>query len=269
MPDVWTNFNDLDPSTQERLSDVLETRGSAAAQQAMRRAFLSEIELPTAACVLDVGCGTGTLTRLLGRWPGVASATGVDPGTPLIKKARQLAQGIENIVFREADGGALPFEAGTFDVATFDSVLSHISEPERALTEVLRVLRPGGWLGIFDGDYSTTTVAIGEHDPLQQCVDAMMANSVNDRWIVRRLPALVRRLGFELVGFRSHGFVENIEPTYMLTVIDRGVEILRVAGRISEATAGVLKAEARRRVDDGMFFGHIAYASLTARKPIA
>lgn len=269
MPDVWTNFNDLDPSTQERLSDVLETRGRAAAQQAMRRAFLSEIEVPTGARALDVGCGTGTLTRLLGRWPGVASATGVDPGRPLVEKARQLAQGLENIVFREADGGALPFEAGTFDVATFDSVLSHMSEPERALAEAFRVLRPGGWLGIFDGDYSTTTVAIGEHDPLQQCVEAMMASSVNDRWIVRRLPALVRRLGFDVVGFCSHGFVENVEPTYMLTVIDRGVEILRGAGRISDAAATALKGEARRRVDDGVFFGHIAYASLTARKPTA
>ncbi len=269
MADVWTNFNDLDASTQERLADILETRGSAAAQQAMRRAFLSEIEFPTGARVLDVGCGTGTLTRLLGSWPGVASATGVDPGTPLIKKARQLAKGHANIVFREADGGALPFEEGTFDIATLDSVLSHMSEPERALAEALRVLRPGGWLGIFDGDYSTTTVAIGERDPLQTCVDAMMAKSVNDRWIVRRLPALVRRLGFEIASFRSHGFVENREASYMVTVIDRGVDILRDDGRIADATAAALKAEARRRVDDGMFFGHIAYASLTARKPIA
>jgi hypothetical protein len=53
----------------------------------------------------------------------------------------------------------------------------------------------------------------------------------------------------------------------MLTVIDRGVEILRAAGRISDATAEVLKSESRRRADDGLFFGHIAYASLTARSP--
>jgi ubiquinone/menaquinone biosynthesis C-methylase UbiE len=267
MPDVWTDFNDLDASTQQRLAEVLETRGSAAAQQAMRGELLSAIEFPTGARVLDVGCGTGTLTRRLSRWPGVASVTGVDPGTPLIEKARQLARGIENVVFREAEGAALPFEEAAFDVATFDSVLSHMSEPERALTEARRVLRPGGWLGIFDGDYSTTTVAIGEHDPLQRCVDAMMASSVHDRWIVRRLPALVRRLGFEVIGFRSHGYLENLDAAYMLTIIDRGADILRAAGTIAEATAAALKAEARRRVDDGVSFGHIAYASLTARKP--
>lgn len=267
MPDVWTNFNDLDASTQRRLAEVLETRGSAAAQQAMRWDFLAAIGFPTGARVLDVGSGTGTLTRRLGRWPGVASVTGVDPGTSLIEQARQLAQGIENVVFREADGAALPFEVGTFDVATFDSVLSHMSEPERGLAEALRVLRPGGWLGIFDGDYSTTTVAIGEHDPLQQCVDAMLASSLHDRWIVRRLPALVRRAGFEVIGFRSHGYVEDLDAAYISTIIDRGADILRATGTIVEATAAALKAEARRRVDDGVFFGHIAYASLTARKP--
>jgi hypothetical protein len=53
----------------------------------------------------------------------------------------------------------------------------------------------------------------------------------------------------------------------MLTIIDRGADILRAAGTIAEATAAALKAEARRRVDDGVSFGHIAYASLTARKP--
>lgn len=267
MPDVWTNFNDLDPSTQERLSNVLEMRGAAAAQQAMRKAFLSQIEFPVSARVLDVGCGTGTLTRLLGRWPNVASTTGIDPGGALIKKARELAQGLDNVVFREADGAAMPFEPGTFDVATLDSVLSHMAAPERALAEAFRVLRPGGWLGVFDGDYSTTTVAIDEHDPLQACVDAMMASSVNAPRIVRGLPGLVRRLGFESVDFRSHGFVENVEVSYMLTVVDRGADILRDAGRISDATAAALKGEARRRVDDGIFFGHIAYASLTARKP--
>ncbi|MGE0867582.1 MAG: class I SAM-dependent methyltransferase [Kofleriaceae bacterium] len=269
MTDVWTNFNDLDSQMQQRLAEVLETRGSASSQQAMRQAFLSQIEFPKRARVLDVGCGTGTLTRLLGRWPDVASVTGVDPATHLIDRARSLARGLDHVDFREAKGGSLPFDVPAFDVVTFDSVLSHIDDPERALGEALRVLRPGGQLGIFDGDYSTTTVAIGEHDPLQPCVDAMMASSVNDRWIVRRLPALVRRLGFEVIGLRSHGFVDDSDATYMLTVVDRGVEILRTAGRIADATAAALKAEARHRVERGSFFGHIAYASLTARRPIA
>jgi hypothetical protein len=53
---------------------------------------------------------------------------------------------------------------------------------------------------------------------------------------------------------------------YMLAIIDRGADALLAGGRISVEAADALKTEARRRSDAGEFFGHIAYASLIARK---
>jgi SAM-dependent methyltransferase len=267
MPDVYSNIATLDPAMQERLAGVLETRGADPQQQAMRRTFLADIPFPARARVLEVGCGTGVLTRTLARWPEVDAVTGVDPAPSLIARARELAADLPNVTFEEADGGSLPFEEGRFDVVVFDSVLCHMVEPERGLAEAIRVLRPGGRLAVFDGDYATTTVALGDQDPLQACVDVMMVNSVNDRWLVRRLPALVRARGLEVTSFRSHGYVNTTEGGYMLTVVERGVDFLQTAGRIGEETAAALKAEARRRVAAGSFFGHIAYGSLVARKP--
>jgi ubiquinone/menaquinone biosynthesis C-methylase UbiE len=214
-----------------------------------------------------VGCGTGVLTRVLAGWPGVGEVVGVDPAPSLLGRARELAADRPNVAFREADGRSLPFDDATFDAVVFDSTLSHVPGPDGALAEAARVLRPLGWLAAFDGDYATTTVALGDHDPLQACVDAMMASSVTDRWLARRLPALVRARGLEVARFRSHGFVETTEGGYMLTVVDRGADILHASGQIGAAAAAALKAEARRRVDTGTFFGHIAYASLAARKP--
>jgi hypothetical protein len=66
---------------------------------------------------------------------------------------------------------------------------------------------------------------------------------------------------------RSHGFVETGAGDYTLSVVDRGADQLRASGQIGDDLAGALKAEARRRVQAGAFFGHIAYASLLARKP--
>jgi ubiquinone/menaquinone biosynthesis C-methylase UbiE len=267
MPDVWATVAELEPSVQERLAGVLETRGADPQQQAMRRVFLSGITFPARAHVLEVGCGTGVLTRVLARWPGVGTVIGIDPAASLIREAQRLASSIANVSFREADGRSLPFGDDAFDVVVFDSTLSHVPGPDRALAEAHRVLRPAGSLAVFDGDYATTTVALGDHDPLQACVDAMMANSVNDRWLMRRLPSLVRAGGFEEAHFRSHGYAETGGGAYMLSVVDRGADILHAFGAIGEATAAALKAEARRRVESGTFFGHIAYASLTARKP--
>lgn len=267
MADVWTTVRDLDPATQERLADVLEKRGADPQQQALRRAFLQEVPFPRDARVLDVGCGTGVLTRLLARWPSVASVVGVDPAPALLEKARAAAAGMPNASFREGDGRSLPFDGATFDVVTSDSMLSHVPGPERAVEEAHRVLRAGGCLAVFDGDYATTTVALGDHDPLQVCVDAMMANSVTDRRILRRLTAIVAACGFEVASFRSFGFAEIGNDGYMLTVVDRGADILCSQGNIGTETAAALKAEARRRLRAGRFFGHIAYAGLIARKP--
>jgi hypothetical protein len=68
------------------------------------------------------------------------------------------------------------------------------------------------------------------------------------------------------VHLRSHGFVQVAEPEYMLSIVDRGADALVASGRIGEQVGNALKREARGRIATGTFFGHIAYASLTAGK---
>ena len=112
MPDVWAAVAELDEPTQERLADVLETRGADPGQQAMRRAFLAEVDFPEHARVLEVGCGTGVVTRVLARWPGVAKVVGIDPAPSLLARARVLTADLPNVSFQAADGRSLPFDGG-------------------------------------------------------------------------------------------------------------------------------------------------------------
>lgn len=91
-----------------------------------------------------------------------------------------------------------------------------------------RVMRASGWLRAFDGDYGTATVALADHEPLQICVDAMVANSVNDRRLVRRLPVLVRNAGFEQMRFTSHGFAETEGGAYAVDRRPRRRSALRI-----------------------------------------
>ena len=116
--------------------------------------------------------------------------------------------------------------------------------PERALAEALRVVRPRGWLAIFDVDYPTTTVALGDPDPLQACMDAAMEDAVHAQWFGRRLPALVR--GFEPPRFRGHGFVKTNEAGYMPTVVDRSINDQRSPEVYLRHTPG--RRERHRRV---------------------
>jgi arsenite methyltransferase len=90
---------------------------------------------------------------------------------------------------------------------------------------------------------------------------------LNDPGLVRRLPALLRSAGFELLGLGSHGYLQTDQPAYMLTLVDRGADALASSGRIGPELCAALKAEARRRAETDQFFGFIGFASFIARKP--
>ncbi|MER8765972.1 MULTISPECIES: methyltransferase domain-containing protein [unclassified Mesorhizobium] len=266
MPDVYAQITTADPAVVAVLINAMELRAADPRQKAIRHSFFSSIDFPERARVLEGGCGSGPISRELARWPGVNEVVGLDPSPIFLAKARELAADIPNLNFVEGDARSLPHEDNSFDVVIFHTCLTHVPGPEKALTESLRVLRPGGCLAIFDGDYATTTVAIGDHDPLQDCVDAAMAALVNDRWLTRRLPLLAKSAGFVVEKFDSYGYAQIAAPDYMLTLVDRGADILAGWKRLDKALGDGLKHEARRRVETGEFFGFIAFAGLIARK---
>lgn len=266
MPDLYATISDVPQDVQERLAGVLEMRAADARQREMLKSYLSEIEFPENAQVLEIGCGTGAITRTLAQWPRVAKAIGVDPSATFVSKAESLSTAIANVSFKLADGKSLPFDASSFDVVVVHTTLCHVPGPEQLLSEAARILRTRGWLAIFDGDYATATVSTAGDDPLKVCVDAFRSGFVHDPWLVRRLPSLISAAGLRALPMRSHGYVEAPEGGYMLSWIDRGADVLHQAGRIGKETADALKAEARRRSEAKAWFGHIAFASVLARK---
>src|SRR5436190_3386198 len=93
--------------------------------------------------VLDVGCGTGSLTFTLPEIANVASVTGVDWTGPYVEFA-QARNTDPRISFRAADARALPFEDNSFDRAFSMLVLQFIPDAARAVAEMRRVVQPVG-----------------------------------------------------------------------------------------------------------------------------
>jgi ubiquinone/menaquinone biosynthesis C-methylase UbiE/DNA-binding transcriptional ArsR family regulator len=96
----------------------------------------------------DLGCGTGQVTAALA--PFVARVIAVDASAAMLQAAKKRLQGSDNIDLRRGDLEALPIDDGRLDAATLMLVLHHVPEPERALGEVARVLKPGGRALIVD-----------------------------------------------------------------------------------------------------------------------
>jgi ubiquinone/menaquinone biosynthesis C-methylase UbiE len=98
--------------------------------------------------VLEVGCGSGIAVQLFAESGANVTAVDLTPWAVATTRARLAAFGLDGKVF-EADGEALPFENGSFDLVFSWGVIHHSTDMERALSELVRVCRPGGQVVIM------------------------------------------------------------------------------------------------------------------------
>jgi len=105
--------------------------------------------------VLDIGCGSGTITTGLARRAG--RVVGLDMSAEVVDAARAHADDcrLSNASFEVGSVYDLPWDDNSFDVVYAHQVLQHLSDPVRALKEAQRVLRPGGIVAVRDSDYET------------------------------------------------------------------------------------------------------------------
>lgn len=96
----------------------------------------------------DLGCGTGQVTAALA--PFVSRVISVDASAAMLQAAKKRLHGSENVDLRRGELEALPIDDAMLDAATMMLVLHHVPEPERALAEVARVLKPHGRIVIVD-----------------------------------------------------------------------------------------------------------------------
>jgi phosphatidylethanolamine/phosphatidyl-N-methylethanolamine N-methyltransferase len=114
------------------------------------RAAISELNALAAGRVLEVGVGTGIALPL---YKAAHRITGIDLSPDMLRRAeRRVAGGrlanVEALV--EMDAGALAFADGSFDIAAAMFVMSVVPDPQRVLSELIRVVRPGGRIVIVN-----------------------------------------------------------------------------------------------------------------------
>jgi ubiquinone/menaquinone biosynthesis C-methylase UbiE len=118
--------------------------------EALTRDLLGSVELDGATALLDVGCGSGAAARCAAArcvaGERQLNVVGVDVDPAQVALARERAGDDPRLTFREANATQLPFEDSQFDVVVSFMATHHIADWQSALSEMRRVLRPGGHL---------------------------------------------------------------------------------------------------------------------------
>jgi len=151
--------------------------------------------------VLDLGCGAGNDCFVARAATGPdGRVIGVDFTPEMIAKAKENARKLDyqNVEFRQGDIEMLPLSACMVDVVVSNCVLNLVPNKRQALSEVLRVLKPGGHFSISD------VVLVGELPPAIQGAAEMYAGCVSGALQESEYLGIIHELGFEQVSVQKH-----------------------------------------------------------------
>lgn len=271
--DPFGRTDKLDDGTLEALVLRFEARGKHPQFSKMLREYLDAMDIAATARVLDIGCGTGLAARTIARGTGFGGTiTGVDLSSYLVAAAKRLAgeEGIaERLEFRTGDVRNLEFPDNSFDAVVAHTLLSHVDDPLSVLKEAARVVKPGGTLGIFDGDYASLTFGHADPDKGKAYDEALISALVTNPRVMRQLPRLMRAAGLELFACFSYVLSEAGAANFWLSAIEAYRKLVPKSRVMSEDEANAWAAALRRDSDEGVFFGSSNYYAYVARRPLA
>jgi ubiquinone/menaquinone biosynthesis C-methylase UbiE len=255
-----TGFSDVDRSG--RADRLVEYLGSVAgAVAALRRESLDALELRPGGRVLDVGCGAGeACVELAHRVGEEGRVAAIDLSEAMVDATRAAASAAGHpIDVHLASAYALPFPSATFDAVRSERVFQHLEDPELAITEMIRVLRPGGRLLILDPDHGQLAIAVDAPDHLatRDAVRRALLRMVVNPHSGSRLRGMMIRAGLEHVDQRIRPLEMSFALLRKALFIDDLLAAAVAAGEITQNMGGSFIAELERREAAGTFGANV------------
>ncbi|HEX17098.1 MAG: ubiquinone/menaquinone biosynthesis protein [Thermoplasmata archaeon] len=203
--------------------------------------------------ILDVGCGSGMVTRDLANLTK-GEVFAMDESEEMIKVARNVLKDFDNVHLLIGDAHSIPFKDDTFDITTCNLLLMWSTDPQRVVNEMRRVTRKGGIvLASLEPDFGGKV-----HWPENPKVDKIFAGEAikrrgGDPYIGRKLRQFFVRAGLETeIGIgNSRIWSCEEDKAYYLHSRDYYVRVLREAG-LSEEEIDQWEYEYLKSLDEGI-----------------
>lgn len=267
--DPYRITNKLEPSRLEVVAARLETRGRHALFARSLSDYLDRMDIDSKANVLDLGCGTGVATRAIARRSGFkGSLMGIDLSSHLVEAARRYAVEEklgDRVQFETGDSHTLAIASGSFDAVVAHTLFSHLDDPAKVLAEMRRVLRPGGVIAIFDGDYASMTFELADEVRSRQMDDAIIASIVTNPRVLRQLPRQLKKAGFAVDTVLPSIITEVGTADFWKSGVESFSKLAPVAGVLTEAQSAAWLEELLAASARGEFFGSCVYYAYIGR----
>ena len=268
--DVYRITDELDDDMSEVLAARLEARGKHPVFLGMLEQYLDAMSIDSARLVLDMGCGTGVAARTLARRAGFAGrVVGVDRSPFLIAAADRLAreEGLSaRLEFRTGDTHSLAIADASFDAVVAHTLISHVEDPAAVLAEMRRIVRPGGMIGVFDGDYASITYAQDDLEQTKQDDEAIISAIVTNPRIMRMMPRMIGQAGLELIAAFPNVIAEVGRSDFFTASIASFRKVLPRSGAWSEEKANAWADDMLRASEQGRFFASTNFYAYVLRR---
>jgi ubiquinone/menaquinone biosynthesis C-methylase UbiE len=228
------------------------------------------LALQTGDLVLDIGCGPGILAGEMADEVGLPGGIwGIDISETMLGLAEKRRAAKNTIALQLGRAEELPFADHTFDAAVAVQVYEYVTDIDRALEELFRVLKPGGRAVILDTDWDSLVWNVGDRSRIRKILDLWDEHLADPR-LPERLTYLLRETGFEEASLKILPFLNRDchEGTYSYWLIGFIRSFLEGRSDIDseEVRAWVEELQALDR-ENRYFFSLNRYI-FKARKPI-
>lgn len=256
-----------------RLAALVQTLDIQAEQPAvvrLREWSLAALDPRPGETAVDVGSGTGSEVLRLAELVGPSGrALGVEPNHGLrgVAQERAASAGATMVSFVDGEAAALPFDSGSVDVLRCERVLQHLDDPQAAVDDFARVLRPGGRVAILDSDWGTVITHPGDPQLLRRYAESnwsRMANPFSGRHLANQL----RSAGLDVdLDIGSSALI--MPPLAVVTsgIMRANAEAAVADGHLTRDEVEGLVAEVTAAAEAGTAFMSVTMFAVVGRKP--
>ncbi len=196
-----TNQSPAAPSAQDQFDEATSRKLEAVYLTpdvvAQRASIMALLKLQGGENIIDIGCGPGLTTMALAEVTGKnGSVLGVDIAEPMLSIARKRCAQLPNVDFALTDVTALPYADHSFDVALATQVYEYVADVDRALSELARVLRPGGRALLVDTDWESAVWASHDDGRMRRVLETWNEHIPHPQ-LPRELKRRMEQAGFQ------------------------------------------------------------------------